>query len=112
LTIGEKKNMSAEDSIKTYLAKGIGRREFIKQLRAIGVTAGAEFSYAELLGGCSLPPAGSSTEVTGAQAPVALNHSEFKVLEAISGRILPTTDSGSNRSRCGRLYRSSAGRSL
>jgi hypothetical protein len=36
--------MSAEDSIKAYLAKGIGRREFIKQLRAIGVTAGAAFS--------------------------------------------------------------------
>ncbi len=26
--------MSAEDGIKAYLAKGIGRREFIKQLRA------------------------------------------------------------------------------
>lgn len=54
------------------------------------MTAGAAFSYAELLTGYQLL---SSTAATAAdQAPVALEPSEFKLVEAISARILPSTD--------------------
>jgi len=88
----KEKGMSAEDTIRAFLAKRIGRREFIRQLRAIGVTAGAAFSFAEVLSGCQLPASGTSAEATGPRGPVALNESEFKTLEAISGRIVPTTE--------------------
>jgi gluconate 2-dehydrogenase gamma chain len=72
--------MSAEDAITAYLDKKITRREFTDRLRALGVTAGAAFSYAELL------------TASQAQGRTALEPSEFKVLEAIAGRIFPATD--------------------
>ena len=84
--------MSAEDTIRAFLEKRISRRQFIKRLRAIGVTAGAAFSYAELLAGCQLPAVENSSQFSRAQTPVALTPSEFKVLEAMAGRILPATD--------------------
>lgn len=71
--------MSAEDAVRAFVEKRITRGEFTDRLRALGVTAGAAFSYATLLSG------------TAAQAQTALAPPEFRVVEAISGRILPTT---------------------
>lgn len=82
--------MSADETIRAYLAKQITRREFMQRLRTIGVTAGAAFAYAELLSGCRLPAA--TTGATPAAEPVALTKAEFQVLEAISGRVIPKTD--------------------
>ena len=86
--------MSAEETIMAYLAKKIDRREFIKRLRTIGVTAGAAFAYAELLGvaGCSLEPALTRSQSGPVQGPVALTQAEFQVLESVAARIFPTTD--------------------
>jgi gluconate 2-dehydrogenase gamma chain len=85
--------MSVEETIKSYLTRRINRREFIRQLRTIGVTAGTAFACAELLGatGCQLEPALRSQQA-GTQSPVALTQSEFRAVEAIAARIFPTTD--------------------
>jgi gluconate 2-dehydrogenase gamma chain len=72
--------MSAEEAITAFLDKKITRREFTERLRALGLTAGAAFSYAELL------------TPGHAQARTALEPAELKVLEAIAGRIFPATD--------------------
>jgi len=72
--------MSAEEAVRAYLERKISRREFVKRLRAVGVTAGAAFSYAEML------------TATQAQSAPALDPSEIRLLEAIAGRIFPATD--------------------
>jgi gluconate 2-dehydrogenase gamma chain len=72
--------MSAEEAVSAYLARKISRREFIRRLRALGVTAGAAFSYAEMLAPGQ------------AQTGAALDPSEFSLLEAVAGRIFPATD--------------------
>jgi gluconate 2-dehydrogenase gamma chain len=78
--------MSTEEIVRAYLANGISRREFMKRLQAAGVTAGAAFGFAELLAGCR-----SRSDTTG-ELPMALSASAFATLEAITGRLLPTTD--------------------
>ena len=80
--------MLAEETIRAYLEKKISRREFVSRLQAIGVTAGAALSYAELLAN---PPAQAGAD-SPAEGPLALDRAEFAVVEAIAGRILPTTD--------------------
>jgi len=83
--------MSAEETIRAYLEKRISRREFVSRLQAIGVTAGAALSYAELL--ANRPAfAQAATTASPAQGPLALDRAEFAAVEAIAGRILPTTD--------------------
>ena len=78
--------MSAEETIRAYLEKRISRRDFMDRLQKVGVTAGAAFAYAELLESCAGPASGA------AAAPMALAPAELVALEAVSGRILPTTD--------------------
>ncbi len=79
--------MSAEETIRAYLDKRITRRDFMERLQKVGVTAGAAFAYAELLESCT----GLAGSGAGA-VPMALTPAELVTLEAISGRILPTTD--------------------
>jgi hypothetical protein len=80
--------MFGEKEIRAYLEKQIDRREFIKRLRAIGVSAGAAVAYAQVLG-----TAGCQTLLNRTQSgPVALTQQEFQALEAIAARIVPTTD--------------------
>lgn len=81
--------MKAESIIRAFLDKKIDRREFIDRLRMIGVTAGAAFTFADTLAGYQLL---SATDAIAAEAPAALAPAEFKLVEAISARILPTTD--------------------
>ena len=81
--------MSAEEAIRAYLEKKINRREFVSRLQAIGVTAGAALSYAELLGNSTVLAQAADSS---ARMPRALDRAAFAVLEAIAGRILPTTD--------------------
>jgi gluconate 2-dehydrogenase gamma chain len=83
--------MSADQAIRAFLEKQIDRREFIDRLRMIGVTAGAAFTYADVLAGYQLLGA-TDAVAAAADAPVALAPSEFKLVEAISARILPSTD--------------------
>jgi gluconate 2-dehydrogenase gamma chain len=85
--------MSAEEAVRAYLRGRIDRREFIKTLVALGVTAGAAISYADALASSgsragihSLSQAG---QITG---PVALTGDDFSTLQAIAARIVPTTD--------------------
>jgi gluconate 2-dehydrogenase gamma chain len=83
--------MSAEETIRAFLEKKISRREFVSRLQAIGVTAGAALSYAELLANSpALAQAGAAG--SPAQGPLALDRAEFAALEAIAGRILPKTE--------------------
>lgn len=79
--------MSAEETIRAYFERRISRRDFIDRLQQVGVTAGAAFAYAELLASCAGP-----AESGAGAAPMALEPTELVTLEAISGRILPTTD--------------------
>lgn len=83
--------MSAEETIRAYLERRINRREFVSRLQAVGVTAGAALSYAELLANS---PALAQTPAPAASgsAPMALDRAAFELLEAIAGRIFPTTE--------------------
>jgi gluconate 2-dehydrogenase gamma chain len=85
--------MSAEEAVRAYLRGRIDRREFIRTLVALGVTAGAAVSYADVLA--------SSTTRAGIHAlsqagqisgPLALRNDEFATLHAVAARIVPTTD--------------------
>jgi gluconate 2-dehydrogenase gamma chain len=83
--------MSAEETIRAYIGKRIDRREFIDRLCSLGVTAGAAVSYAELLTGYELLSTNSAAAAAN-EPRGALEPSEFKLVEAISSRILPSTD--------------------
>ncbi|MGA2392335.1 MAG: gluconate 2-dehydrogenase subunit 3 family protein [Candidatus Lustribacter sp.] len=72
-----------------FLAAAIDRSEFVRRLCATGVTAGAAFSFAELLTGYRAAMAATGSVAT---TPAALAPGEFALLEAIAERILPTTD--------------------
>jgi gluconate 2-dehydrogenase gamma chain len=80
--------MSAEDIIRAYLQERITRRQFTERLCDIGVTAGAAYAFAETLapGKWAVAADGSVT------MPRALKEPEFKVVQAIAGRIVPATD--------------------
>jgi gluconate 2-dehydrogenase gamma chain len=80
--------MSAENTIRAFLFKKITRREFTKRLRDIGVTAGAAYAFAETLSTTNWAIAADGT----VQMPRALKPQEFKVVQAIAGRIMPATD--------------------
>jgi gluconate 2-dehydrogenase gamma chain len=82
--------MSADDIIRAYLGRQISRREFTERLRNLGVTAGAAIAYGELLAGCTWTPDGSGNMVV--DMPRALSPSEFNTVQAIAGRVVPTTD--------------------
>lgn len=79
--------MSTHDAISAYLERKIPRREFMRRLQAAGVTAGAAVAFADLLSGCR-----SRTESSAGPAPKALTASEFETVQAMTGRLLPTTD--------------------
>jgi gluconate 2-dehydrogenase gamma chain len=80
--------MSAEDTIRAYLQKTITRREFTERLRDIGVTAGAAYAFAETLSAGKWAVAADGK----VEMPRALKEPEFKVVQAIAGRIMPATD--------------------
>ncbi len=84
--------MSAEEAIHAYLGKIIGRREFTQRLKEVGVTAGAAVAFANMLAGCTLADMNNGS-IDLSRAPRALTPVERKTLEAMSGRIMPTTDS-------------------
>lgn len=83
--------MSAEETIRAYLERRINRREFVSRLQAVGVTAGAALSYAELLAN-SPALAQTPAPASSGSAPMALDRAAFELLEAIAGRIFPTTE--------------------
>ncbi len=76
------KGIIGQEAIRAYLQKEISSEEFTARMQKLGVTAGAAFAFAEKLakGEWSAPATG------------ALNLIELKVVEAIAGRIIPTTD--------------------
>jgi len=80
--------MSTEDAVRAFLHKKITRREFTERLRDIGVTAGAAYAFAETLSAGNWAVAADGT----VQMPRALKPAEFKVVEAVAGRIMPATD--------------------
>lgn len=80
--------MLAEDTVRAFLQKKITRREFTQRLRDIGVTAGAAYAFAETLSATNWAVAADGT----VQMARALKPQEFKVVEAIAGRIMPATD--------------------
>lgn len=84
--------MSAEEIIREYLEKTISRREFTQRLKEVGITSGAAVAFANLLTGCTLADLNHGG-VDLSKAPRALTPTERKTLEAIAGRIMPTTDS-------------------
>ena len=84
--------MSAEEAIHAYLEKTISRREFTQRLKEVGVTAGAAVAFANMLAGCTLADMNNGA-IDLSKAPRALTPVERKTLEAISARIMPTTDS-------------------
>jgi hypothetical protein len=84
--------MSAEEAIHAYLGKTISRREFTQRLKEVGVTAGAAVAFANMLAGCTLADMNNGS-IDLSKAPRALTSVERKTLEAMSGRIMPTTDS-------------------
>src|SRR3712207_2214676 len=85
--------MSTEEAIRAYLGGRIDRREFIRALVAVGVTAGAAISYADVL--ASSGPAGqlgALAQAADGAAPLALTRGELAAVQAIAARIMPTTD--------------------
>jgi len=85
--------MSTEEIASAYLHGQMNRREFLRALAAIGVTAGTAFELAQALGGLVGTASAESLDATGAsQGPVALSPGEYRTLQAIAARIFPTTD--------------------
>jgi gluconate 2-dehydrogenase gamma chain len=82
--------MSAEETVRAFLARTIDRQEFIKRLRAIGVTAGAALSFAEAL--AAYQPALAALNDPANGPATTLTAEEFGLVESIAGRIVPTTD--------------------
>src|SRR5581483_3820758 len=80
--------MSAEDAIRSYLHKKITRRQFTERMRDLGVTAGAAYAFAETLSAGNWAVAADGA----VQMPRALKEPEFKVVQAIAGRIVPATE--------------------
>jgi len=83
--------MSADQTVRAYLADTIDRPEFIRRLRAIGVTAGAAFGFADALTGYRQALAANG-ETPPASGHAALSPAEYDLVEAIAERILPATD--------------------
>src|SRR5436190_23740315 len=85
--------MSMEEVVRAYVQGRLDRREFIRALGALGVTAGAALSYVRVLGtphalaAMANPPAAGPLD-----APIALSGDQLRVLEALAARIFPTTD--------------------
>jgi gluconate 2-dehydrogenase gamma chain len=84
--------MSAQEAIHAYLEKTISRREFTQRLKDVGITAGAAVAFANMLAGCTLADMNNGG-IDLSKAPRALTPVERTTLEAMSGRIMPTTDS-------------------
>ena len=80
--------MSAEETIRAFLHKAITRREFTQRLRDLGVTAGAAFAFADTLSATNWAVAADGS----VEMPRALKPEEFKVIQAIAGRVIPATD--------------------
>ena len=81
--------METNEAVRAFLDASIDRGEFMRRLRALGVTAGAAFGLADVLSGYRDALAASGGV---AASPMTLTPAEFPLLEAIAERILPTTE--------------------
>jgi len=86
--------MSMEQVVRAYVQGRMDRREFIRALGALGVTAGAALSYVHVLRapGVARGAVAGSPASAALASPLALTSEEFRVLQALAARIFPTTD--------------------
>lgn len=82
--------MSVEMTIKDYAAGHIDQSELAARLAALGVSPGVIQTMTEVLNHAGLDTVGPPSDL--ATAPRALTAAERAAVEAISGRIIPTTD--------------------